>query len=304
MTVPFSAMTGLVGWEFPGGSFTIESWENLLMYDATEGSAPDHGFAHPIYAFHAPLAGMGLSYQAFFDVCHAEAPDRIRAGEYDFRFHRPLREDVAYAITGEIESVERKRGGRAGLFDLVRFRLDMTEPAGTVACSAGNTWLFLRDDDGTEPVVGPVGRRPDPAPDAGDGHVRDLEHRSVGPVSAEKMKVFAAILRDPNRIHIDRRVLRERGLGDRLINQGPLNLGYVTDMLEANFAPGDIRRLVVRFGSNVVEADIVTAGGTVLAVIDEEAHCEIWLDLADGTRAISGRAIVAMGGGAHERILG
>ena len=147
MAIPFETMQALIGWQFPGGKFTIEGWENFLMYDVTLGEAPRHGLGHPIYAFHAPLAGMGLTYEEFFDVCHAETPDRIRAGEYDFVYNEPLREGVEYTISGEIEHVERKRGNRAGLFDLVKFRLDMTDPEGTVACSAGNSWIFLRSDD-------------------------------------------------------------------------------------------------------------------------------------------------------------
>lgn len=147
MPVPFETMEALVGWEFPGGEFTIEAWENFLLHDITLAPPPRHGFGHAIYAFHAPLAGMGITYQEFFDVCHAESADRIRAGEYDFRFEEPLREGVTYRISGEIEHVERKRGARAGLFDLVRFRLDMTDPDGVVACSAGNSWIFLREAD-------------------------------------------------------------------------------------------------------------------------------------------------------------
>ena len=36
----------------------------------------------------------------------------------------------------------------------------------------------------------------------------------VDAVGAEKMKILAAILRDPNMIHIDRDLIRSRGLGD------------------------------------------------------------------------------------------
>jgi len=147
MPVPLTTMEALVGWKFPGGDFSIEGWENFLLHDIAMAPAPRHGFGHPIYAFHAPLAAMGLTYAEFFDFCHAETHDRIRAGEYDFVFNEPLREGVTYEISGEIEHVERKRGARAGLFDLVRFRLDMTDPEGVVACSAINSWIFLREDD-------------------------------------------------------------------------------------------------------------------------------------------------------------
>ncbi len=119
-----------------------------------------------------------------------------------------------------------------------------------------------------------------------------LRSQTFGPVSTEKMKILAAILRDPNVIHLDKDVIRERGLGDKLINQGPTNLGYVTNMLEANFGPGSIARLTVRFGANVFEDDMVTAGGEVTEVGDGEITCDIWLDKPDGTRALQGIAVV------------
>ena len=114
----------------------------------------------------------------------------------------------------------------------------------------------------------------------------------VDAVGAEKMKILAAILRDPNMIHIDRDLIRSRGLGDKLINQGPTNLGYVTNMLEANFGPGSIARLTIRFGSNVFEDDTVTAGGTVTEVGDATLTCDVWLDRQDGTRAVEGTAVL------------
>jgi acyl dehydratase len=108
------------------------------------------------------------------------------------------------------------------------------------------------------------------------------------------MKTLAAILRDPNVIHIDRDLVSSRGLGDKLINQGPINLGYVTNMLEAAFGAGSIARLRVRFGSNVFEDDVVTAGGSVTEVGDTEVTCEVWLQRQDGTRAVEGTAVVRM----------
>jgi len=121
---------------------------------------------------------------------------------------------------------------------------------------------------------------------------------SHGPVSAEKMKIFAAIARDPNPIHWDRAAVAVRGLGERLINQGPTNLGYVVNMLLAWAGPESLRELTVRFTSNVFDGDVVTAGGSVTAIREEGgerlADCEVWLDRQDGTRALSGTAIVAL----------
>jgi acyl dehydratase len=113
----------------------------------------------------------------------------------------------------------------------------------------------------------------------------------IGPVSADKMKIMAAILRDPNPIHWDHAELRARGLGDKLINQGPVNLGYVANMLAVAAGGYDrVRRMTVRFDANVLEGDHLVAGGLVTEVRDGVAHCDVWLDRADGTRAVAGTA--------------
>jgi acyl dehydratase len=117
-------------------------------------------------------------------------------------------------------------------------------------------------------------------------------------VDPEKMKLFAAIARDPNTIHWDRAEVARRGLGDRLINQGPTNLGYVINMLLAWAGPTSLRNLTIRFTSNVFDGDTVVAGGIVTAVREADrerlADCDVWLDRADGTRAVAGTAVVAL----------
>jgi acyl dehydratase len=128
-------------------------------------------------------------------------------------------------------------------------------------------------------------------------------------VSAARMKVMAAVLRDPNPIHWDRTELVARGLPPRLINQGPINLGYVTNMLEAWAGRGALRRLEARFTSNVLEGDRVRAGGLVSAVREDAgrlfADCEVWLDVDGRSRAVEGTATVELlrsaDDGQHER---
>ncbi len=120
----------------------------------------------------------------------------------------------------------------------------------------------------------------------------------VDSVDPQKMKLFAAIARDPNTIHWDRAEVARRGLGDRLINQGPTNLGYVVNMLLAWAGPSSVRGLTIRFTANVFDGDSVVAGGTVTAVREQDgetlADCAIWLDRGDGTRAVAGTAVVAV----------
>ncbi len=120
----------------------------------------------------------------------------------------------------------------------------------------------------------------------------------VESVDPEKMKLFAAIARDPNTIHWDRDEVARRGLGERVINQGPTNLGYVINMLHAWAGPGCVRELTIRFTANVFDGDAVTAGGVVRAVDEHagerRATGEVWLDRDDGTRTVAGTAVVGV----------
>jgi acyl dehydratase len=120
-----------------------------------------------------------------------------------------------------------------------------------------------------------------------------LEH-----VSESRMRLLAAILRDPNPIHWDRAEVAQRGLGNRLINQGPTNVGYLCNSLLAWAGHDSLRSLTVRFTSNVFDGDQVIASGEVLAVdrsgTEPLATCTVWLDRGDGTRAVEGTAVITL----------
>jgi acyl dehydratase len=118
----------------------------------------------------------------------------------------------------------------------------------------------------------------------------------IDPVSPEAMKRMAKVLDDPNQIHLDPEVVRAVGLGDRVINQGPSNCGYVMDMLAQAFPGGQLRSFKVRFLANVLGGDAVVAGGTVDGT--DPAHggqvcaCAVWLDVDGRGRVLEGTARV------------
>lgn len=113
-------------------------------------------------------------------------------------------------------------------------------------------------------------------------------------VDPQPMKVLAALLRDPNMIHLDPAVTAGLGMGDRVVNQGPLNLGYVHTLLEQH---GRVVASRFRFHGNVVAGDRVVAGARVTAVDGDRVDLEVWLDVAGGRRAVSGTARVDVSGG-------
>lgn len=117
-------------------------------------------------------------------------------------------------------------------------------------------------------------------------------------VTPERMKTVAAILRDPTPIHWDREATKALGLDGKLLNQSPVNLGYVINMLIAWAGPTCIRRLRTEFPLPVFDGDRVTAGGTVTQLVQEQgediAVCDVWLDRDDGSRTVSARAWVVL----------
>jgi acyl dehydratase len=118
----------------------------------------------------------------------------------------------------------------------------------------------------------------------------------IAAISAEAMKTMAVILDDPNEIHLDPDVVKALGLGDKVINQGPSNSGYVMNMLGEAFPGGRVTRFTARFLSNVVSDDAVTAGGRVDSVDDGVAVCSVWLRVEPDRLALEATAEVALAG--------
>lgn len=120
---------------------------------------------------------------------------------------------------------------------------------------------------------------------------------SMERVDPARMKTMAAILRDPYPVHWDPYANAALGLEGRVINQGPLNLGYVVNMLLAWAGPSCVRRLTVSFGRPVLDGDRVVAGGRITSLdahgTELWARCDVWLD-RDGEHVVGGTAFVAI----------
>jgi acyl dehydratase len=127
----------------------------------------------------------------------------------------------------------------------------------------------------------------------------ELPAWEVPSVSAEKMKTMAALLSDPTPIHWDVETLRALGMGDRPVNQGPLNMGYVMNAVTGwAGGPDRLRRLRVRFLGTVLAGQALRVRGSVTALRDEDgvrlADVEVVLEVVDGTAVVSGTATVVL----------
>jgi acyl dehydratase len=119
-------------------------------------------------------------------------------------------------------------------------------------------------------------------------------------VRAEAMKIFSLLTDDPNPIHWDVEAVTARGLGDRPVNQGGLNAGYVLQAITAwAGGPEALRRADVRFLGSVFAGDTVVAGGEIVDVRPTsdgraDVSLSIWLRSSTGVGVIAGSAVVAV----------
>jgi len=113
-------------------------------------------------------------------------------------------------------------------------------------------------------------------------------------VRPEPMQTMAALLRDPNPVHWDRSSTGSRGVGGRVVNQGPINVGYLANMLMTWQGASCVRRLRVRFPDRVLDGERIVARGRVTAVEGDLVTCEVWLEKDDGSRPVIGEAVVTV----------
>ena len=145
MAVAVEELESLVGTRFPGGTYTIERWENILLSDVMASEPLPDDVAHPAYLFHMPLAGVGMTIADMFRLCRAESDEAVRAGEYRWDLYRPLRVGSTYRMSGGIVGAERKQGRRGGLMDFVTFQIDVRDDAdGEPVATTTSTWILLR----------------------------------------------------------------------------------------------------------------------------------------------------------------
>jgi hypothetical protein len=146
--VPISleALEALVGTGFPGGSYTIEPYRHWLMNDAIGDRPTTSGTASPMEIYYGAMAGLGLTLDELFALAGATAADGPMFGEAEIEQRHPLQVGETYTVRGGITGAVRKEGRRAGVFDIVTFRLELVDDEGEVAGISTNSFVFPRRD--------------------------------------------------------------------------------------------------------------------------------------------------------------
>jgi acyl dehydratase len=130
-----------------------------------------------------------------------------------------------------------------------------------------------------------------PPSTAQPGH--ELPPLQIDAVDPEKMKLMAAILRDPNPIHFDAERVKELGLGDRVVNQGPATMSYLLNMVTRwSGGIGTLRSAEMRFLGNVFGGDRVSCRGTVVEVGPGTVTVDVEATVEDRT-VLKGTIVVA-----------
>jgi hypothetical protein len=134
----------LVGHRFPGGSRTIEHWENWLLTDCTgRAQLPDH-LVHPVALFHVPIQGVGTSIAELFALGRVEGAGSVGLDGYDWEYFQPLREDVEYRFDGGVVEVERMHDDTGAVYDRFVFSVELSTPDGAPAARITNHWRLRR----------------------------------------------------------------------------------------------------------------------------------------------------------------
>ncbi len=278
-------LDALVGHRFPGGRRIVEHWEDWLLTVCTPREPMADRLLHPVVLFHLPIQTVQTSVAELFELGGSDGtPGSVTLLGYDWQYLRPMREEQVLVAQGGVVSAERRRNDDGAVrYDDVAFSIELSDEAGEVVARVTNHWRFRRGEapsSGQEPVVGGGAALP---------------AWTVDDIGADRMKTMAVLLRDPYPIHWDPEAVRAAGHGDRPVNQGPLNLSYIANMLMQWAGDGSIRRLTVAFHGRVFAGETVVAGGSVERTREDAgerlAECAVWLD-RDGERLVSGTALV------------
>ena len=293
----------LVGHRFPGGVYSIAHWENFLLTECTGAEPLPDGLAHPVALFHVPILGAKTTIKEMFSVGYAESDFSIGIESYDWEIFHSLREETPYRITGEVSEADRC-AAEGRVFDRIQFRFELFAPDEALAARATITWHYRRSlaADGSEKALPDLAdaRHSSAASADAEDEGTEIPPWLMERVLPERMRTMAAILRDPNPVHWDPSVVEQLGFGHHRINQGPLGLSYMVNMLHTWAGPASLRRLFMRFPLVILDGDRITARGRVTNRREDSgeqlADCDIWLEREGSEPPLLGKATVALAG--------
>jgi hypothetical protein len=135
----------LVNYKFPGGEFRVQPHERWLSHDAMLAGEIPEPILHPSWILLGGLRGMGMSIDDLIRLADSEPEAGVVFGETELEQFEPLVVDQRYLVGGKITDLRRRVSQRAGVVDLLDFRLDIRNEAGDLVASHVETFVFPRD---------------------------------------------------------------------------------------------------------------------------------------------------------------
>ncbi len=136
----------LVGYRFPGGEFNVQPHERWLSHDAMLNRDIPAPLLHPSWILLGGLRGMGMTIDDLIRLADSEPEAGVVFGETALEQFEPLVADRRYLVSGEITELRRRVSQRAGVIDLLDFRLDIRDEQGALVATHTETFVFPRDD--------------------------------------------------------------------------------------------------------------------------------------------------------------
>lgn len=142
--VPEEEMLALIGHCFPGGTHTIEHWENWLLTDCTGRDQLPDALVHPVALFHVPIQGVGTSIAELFALGQVDGAGSVGLDSYDWEYFQPLQEDLEYRFDGGITHVERCFTKSGKPYDRFVFSIELSTSDGQLVARITNHWRLKR----------------------------------------------------------------------------------------------------------------------------------------------------------------
>lgn len=127
---------------FPSGRFTLERHHAWLWADAVQ--SVHKTTPHPGVAIMIAFRGCGASIQQVMDHLNTD-PQNVLFGELDLVFVAPLRTETTYIVDLGISTIDHKKGGRIGNFDLVTLNYVIQDAQANICCTElTQKWVVMR----------------------------------------------------------------------------------------------------------------------------------------------------------------
>ena len=103
-------------------------------------------------------------------------------------------------------------------------------------------------------------------------------------VEQENLITWSSVLNDPNPIHLDNKIVKKLGLGDKCINQGPANIAYILNCISSNFKEYQLIEVKNKLNGNVFSGDKIVVEGKISDIENHENFLIISLLLVLNTQ--------------------